>query len=208
MAVNQGNFEKAMHAALQGPEVKKLKIEKHEFNVKPIKTQRVAGKLEVGGQISHHLSLRDDDQYRYRFTLVPGQQISIQDVDVDIDRSILSSVFKLGLDLLVKYLSEKLGDKLPDLPGQTTQALTTAGDQAATRVFEDSKRLLDGSWEGEANFMVVNIAARLGLGVVAQQRAKVDPMTFARGINTTRPVRPRPVPRPVPAPRDHRTQVP
>jgi hypothetical protein len=56
--------------------------------------------------------------------------------------------------------------------------------------------------------MVVNIAARLGLGVVAQQRAKVDPMTFARGINTTRPVRPRPVPRPVPAPRDHRTQIP
>jgi hypothetical protein len=202
MAVNQANFEKAMHAALQGPEVKKLKLEKHEFNVKPVSITRTSEGMRVKGQISHHLSFRDDDQYHYSFTVAAGRQVAIEDVEVDVDRSILSSVFKLGLDLLLKYLSEKLGDKLPDLPGQTQQALTTAGDQAADRVFEDSQRLLDGSWEGEANFMVVNIASRLGLGAVAQQRAKVDPIGFARGLNSTRPVRPSPR---GPVVRDHRT---
>ncbi|HEX8930332.1 MAG TPA: hypothetical protein VGA45_15560, partial [Actinomycetota bacterium] len=115
MAVNQANFEKAMHAALQGPEVKKLRLEKHEFNVKPVSITRTSEGMRVKGQISHHLSFRDDDQYHYSFTVAAGRQVAIEDVEVDVDRSILSSVFKLGLDLLLRYLSEKLGDKLPDL---------------------------------------------------------------------------------------------
>jgi hypothetical protein len=199
MTVNQANFEKAMNAALQGPEVKKLKFEKHEFNVKPVKTERKDGTLQVSGRISHHLAWRDDDQYDYRFAVVSGKQVSIQDINVDIDESILSKVFKLGLDLLVEFLKAQLEDELDDQTGQTEQALTRSGDQASARVFEESKRLLDGSWQGEANFMVVNIAARIGLGVVAGSRSKVDPLVFARRLNTTRPVRERPVVR------DHRT---
>jgi hypothetical protein len=199
MTVNQANFEKAMNAALQGPEVKKLKFEKHEFNVKPAKIERKDGNLQVSGQISHHLAWRDDDQFYYRFSVVSGKQVSIQDIDVDIDESILSKVFKLGLDLLVEFLKKQLEDELDDQTGQTEQALTRSGDQASARVFEESKRLLDGSWQGEANFIVVNIAARVGLGVAAQRRTKVDPLVFARRLNITRPVRKRPVVR------DHRT---
>ncbi|MGH9894819.1 MAG: hypothetical protein ACREA0_23140, partial [bacterium] len=71
--MNLSNFEKAMKAAVEGPEVKKIKFEKHEFNVKPVKITggRVSGGV-VKGHISHHLSWRDDDQVHTSSSSSPG----------------------------------------------------------------------------------------------------------------------------------------
>ena len=53
----QNNLETAVKAALNGPEVKKIKVFEHEFNVKPIEVVNLGGgKTYVKGQISHHLS--------------------------------------------------------------------------------------------------------------------------------------------------------
>ncbi|PEA56876.1 methyltransferase, partial [Bacillus thuringiensis] len=52
----QSNLETAVQAALNGPEVKKIKVFEHEFNVKEIEVvDRGAAGKDVYGQISHHL---------------------------------------------------------------------------------------------------------------------------------------------------------
>lgn len=64
---------KAIRAALSGPEVKKIKINEpnssknHEFNIKPVSYRVFNGETTVYGQLSHHLTLRDDDQLWYTF---------------------------------------------------------------------------------------------------------------------------------------------
>ncbi|MDC8006035.1 hypothetical protein POV27_18430 [Aureisphaera galaxeae] len=66
--------EKAMKAAIDGPEAKKLKIsevgssKKHEFNVKPVSMSvNCDGEFIVYGQISHCLKFRKDDQCYFLF---------------------------------------------------------------------------------------------------------------------------------------------
>ncbi|MGQ7115332.1 hypothetical protein ACUOFC_59855, partial [Escherichia sp. TWPC-MK] len=49
-----------VQAALLGPEIKKLKIFDHEFNVKPAYISKLGNQTVVNGQISHHLSFRFD----------------------------------------------------------------------------------------------------------------------------------------------------
>ena len=72
----QSNLETAVNAALNGPEVKKIKVFEHEFNVKPIEVVNLGGgKTYVKGQISHHLSFRPDDQFYYEFTVKDGEVI-------------------------------------------------------------------------------------------------------------------------------------
>ncbi|MEJ9127221.1 methyltransferase, partial [Bacillus cereus] len=71
---SQSNLETAVKAALYGPEVKKIKVFEHEFNVKPIEVVDLGGgKKYVKGQISHHLSFRPDDQLYYDFTVKDGE---------------------------------------------------------------------------------------------------------------------------------------
>jgi len=77
-------MEKAIKAAIDGPETKKIKIREsstssksHEFNVKPVSISvDHEGEFNVFGQISHCLRGRKDDQHWYGFkkkgnTLVP-----------------------------------------------------------------------------------------------------------------------------------------
>ncbi|MFP3360336.1 methyltransferase, partial [Planococcus sp. SIMBA_143] len=72
----QNNLETAVNAALNGPEVKKIKVFEHEFNVKEIEVVNLgAGKKYVQGQISHHLSFRPDDQFYYEFTVQDGKVV-------------------------------------------------------------------------------------------------------------------------------------
>jgi hypothetical protein len=55
--VNTATFEKAVQAAVKGPEAKKIKFGSHEFNVKPVSISATrAGGKRVKGQISHCLA--------------------------------------------------------------------------------------------------------------------------------------------------------
>jgi hypothetical protein len=201
--VNQKNFEKAMHAALEGPEVKKIKIEKHEYNVKPIKVTKNGSQLSAKGQISHHLRFRDDDQVHYSFTVTPGQVLSLKDIDVNIDYSFMNSALTALWDKVLKELLAKMLEQKMEDVGQESAMLLTNAQESAERVYEESKKLLDGSWEAEASFMIVNIAARVSLGAAVAAKTKVDPLVFARRLSKPAQRLPTRTGGPV---RDHRTR--
>ena len=199
--VSKATFEKAMTAALDGPEVKKIKFEKHEFNVKKatVTASRVDG-VHVSGRISHHRSFMDDDQVDYTCRITAGQTVTIDQVDFSISRSIGMKVLGAAWDLLEEWLKER-GEG--DGQGMSTKALATRSEEAETRIYEDSKKLLDGSWEGEAKMLMVNIVGRHAIrqAQVAYRRtkpgggAKVPPKTG-----------PRTTPGPERTTRDHRTK--
>ncbi|MGH0791337.1 hypothetical protein ACQVTU_27350, partial [Bacillus cereus] len=82
-AIPMNNLDKAVQAALLGPEIKKLKVFDHEFNVKPAYISKLGNQTIVNGQISHHLSFRLDDQVYYRFVKEDGV---IKNLEIKIDR--------------------------------------------------------------------------------------------------------------------------
>jgi hypothetical protein len=82
-AIPMNNLDKAVQAALLGPEKKKLKVFDHEFNVKPAYISKLGNQTIVNGQISHHLSFRLDDQVYYRFVKEDGV---IKNLEIKIDR--------------------------------------------------------------------------------------------------------------------------
>ncbi|AOH54593.1 methyltransferase [Peribacillus muralis] len=99
--LGQNNLETAIHAALNGPEVKKIKVFEHEFNVKEIEVvdRGITGK-DVYGQISHHLSLRPDDQFYYKFTKKDGE---VTGFEFHIDRGGWTPVMAPLLSIVAAY---------------------------------------------------------------------------------------------------------
>src|SRR5215203_319267 len=79
-SAQDASMEKAMTAAFGSKEIKKLKVKGHEFNVKPIKSEKIGGDTKVSGQISHHRSLQDDDQVQYSFTIRADGKVESLDV--------------------------------------------------------------------------------------------------------------------------------
>ncbi|AMR06112.1 methyltransferase [Bacillus thuringiensis serovar pingluonsis] len=124
---SQNNLETAVQAALNGPEVKKIKIFEHEFNVKEIEVvDRGAAGKEVFGQISHHLSFRPDDQLYYKFTKKNDQ---ITGFEFHIDRGGWTPIVAPLLSILATY------NGIPVNPNN----LTELGQQLG--------KVIDGSWE-------------------------------------------------------------
>jgi hypothetical protein len=151
-AVDMQAFEVAMTAALQGPERKRLKIEKHEFNVKPIKITRTGDSILVSGEeghhISHHRGVVNDDQIYYEFTKQGGIIIGPK---VRYEKGGWGPTLKTVMGIVEK--ANEVYDEIARKQG----AIVTA-QQAA---FEETKKLLDGTWQGEANFLIANIALRV-----------------------------------------------
>jgi hypothetical protein len=73
MAVDKAALDAAIHAALKGPEKKKIKVARHEWNVKKIDITRDGGVLVVDGRsghhISHHRAWVPDDQIYFGFAI-------------------------------------------------------------------------------------------------------------------------------------------
>ncbi|MED3261725.1 methyltransferase [Bacillus thuringiensis] len=127
----QNNLETAVQAALYGPEVKKIKVFEHEFNVKPIEVVDLGGgKKYVKGQISHHLSFRPDDQFYYEFTVKDGEVIGTP--QYHIDRGGWTPFAAPLLSILAAY------NGIPVNPND----LNTLGQQIG--------KVIDGSWEHAA----------------------------------------------------------
>ncbi|EEM80243.1 hypothetical protein [Bacillus thuringiensis] len=123
----QNNLETAVQAALNGPEVKKIKVFEHEFNVKEIEVvDRGAAGKEVYGQISHHLSFRPDDQLYYKFTKKDGE---VTGFEFHIDRGGWTPIVAPLLSILAAY------NGIPVNPND----LTALGQQLG--------KVIDGSWE-------------------------------------------------------------
>lgn len=128
----QSPQEKAAKHALNGPEVKKLKVLGHEFNVKKAQIKRTTDGTIVQGQLSHHLSYRPDDQLYYTIKKSGGKFTSI---DMRIDRGGLAP-----------YIGKATSYRLSDAAG---------GD--ATAIAQRLGRFFDGKWESGADVIVATI---------------------------------------------------
>ncbi|MBK3496286.1 methyltransferase [Viridibacillus sp. YIM B01967] len=127
----QSTLETAVQAALYGPEVKKIKVFEHEFNVKEIQVANLGeGKKYVKGQISHHLSFRPDDQFYYEFIVKDGEVIGKP--EYYIDRGGLTPFVAPLLSIIAAY------NGIPVNPND----LNALGQQIG--------KVIDGSWEHAA----------------------------------------------------------
>ncbi|MBG9615834.1 methyltransferase [Bacillus cereus] len=125
-AIPMNNLDKAVQAALLGPEIKKLKVFDHEFNVKPAYISKLGNQTVVNGQISHHLSFRLDDQVYYRFVKEDGV---IKNLEIKIDRGGWTKITAPIGAIIAQYFGVPI---MPDLLSQIGQQLGA---------------LTDGKWE-------------------------------------------------------------
>ena len=66
-------FYKCVNAALHGPEAKQVRALDHEFDCKPVKKISIAeGTTHYSGHLSHHLTLRPNDEVYYEFKVIDG----------------------------------------------------------------------------------------------------------------------------------------
>ncbi|MGG0262774.1 methyltransferase [Bacillus mycoides] len=135
-AIPMNNLDKAVQAALLGPEIKKLKVFDHEFNVKPAYISKKDNQTVVNGQISHHLSYRLDDQVYYRFVKENGE---IKNLEIKIDRGGWTKITAPIGAIIAQYFGVPV---TPDLLSQIGQQLGA---------------LTDGKWEYTAEAIIAAI---------------------------------------------------
>ncbi|PEF32694.1 methyltransferase [Bacillus wiedmannii] len=136
-ATPMNNLDKAVQAALLGPEIKKLKVFDHEFNVKPAYISKKGNQTVVNGQISHHLSYRLDDQVYYQFVKENGE---IKNLEIKIDRGGWTKITAPIGAIIAQYFGVPI---TPDLLSQIGQQLGS---------------LTDGKWEYASEAIVATIA--------------------------------------------------
>ena len=132
--LNQATFAECMEAVVLGQrDAKRLNFSGHEFNCKPLSTWRTDeyGTTVVEGTLSHHKSLRSDDQVSYKFRI--------------------SSTGELG-----GLSASKVGSFKSDVPASGNKPIATMAD-----AFALANQELDGDWQGSARAVVVALAASL-----------------------------------------------
>ncbi|HDR7495126.1 MULTISPECIES: methyltransferase [Bacillus] len=134
--IPMNNLDKAVQAALLGPEIKKIKVFDHEFNVKPAYISKLGNQTVVNGQISHHLSFRLDDQVYYRFVKEDGV---IKNLEIKIDRGGWTKITAPIGAIIAQYFGVPI---TPDLLSQIGQQLGA---------------LTDGKWEYASEAIVAAI---------------------------------------------------
>jgi hypothetical protein len=137
-AIPMNNLDKAVqNFALLGPEIKKLKVFDHEFNVKPAYISKLGNQTIVNGQmVSHHLSFRLDDQVYYRFVKEDGV---IKNLEIKIDRGGWTKITAPIGAIIAQYFGVPI---TPDLLSQIGQQLGA---------------LTDGKWEYASEAIVAAI---------------------------------------------------
>jgi hypothetical protein len=152
MSLRMADFEKAMNAALHGPDNTHVKIDQHDFNVDRAKITRDGNIIKVvgddGHNISHRLALRPDDQILYKFE---KEGDTVRNLEIEIKHGGVLKLVHVIQELWEEYKKAKEEDEA-----------TGKSDEASdAEAFEKTKELLDGSWEGEARFMIANIGIRV-----------------------------------------------
>ena len=133
----QAALAKAVNAAANGPEIKKLNVGGHEFNVKKAAVTGTSRDTTIAGQISHHLTARPDDQVYYTIKKSSGR---VQSVEIKIARG--------GLTRYVSYASRLANSYV-------NTAIPAAQIESFLR---ELGRSVEGSWESSADLIVAAIA--------------------------------------------------
>ncbi|MBW3579167.1 MAG: hypothetical protein KY462_15820 [Actinobacteria bacterium] len=149
--INREGFQKAMKAALDGPELKDVEWTKfgHDFNVKKISVSKTSDGLKIDGGDGRHLShrkrFRPDDQCFYTCRVTKDGEV--EDLEINI---------KSTMDILKEWF-ETAGEILA-----IVGLIITMGKEDTVTKFEpvpSSLELLDGDWESDAEFLIANIIA-------------------------------------------------
>jgi hypothetical protein len=163
MSVNKNNLERAVMAALAGPEVRDLRIANHSFNVKPARiTRNGDSSITVEGGEDNYISRRrrgrPNDRIYYRFDKDrDGDGDGIKNMRISHDRGGLRAVRDRHGDQIASAIGT-VADFVPygtAIRSGANIANASIPVRARERLESD---LLDGSWEGEARFLVANIA--------------------------------------------------
>jgi hypothetical protein len=176
------NMQTAMDAVFgKTGEKKKLKIGGHEFNVKPAKiSTKPDGTVVITGQISHHLTLRDDDQVYYTIEKKSGQVVKL---DVRVSESkmqkVLGALKKEVIDALVNKITGGGGGG----GGGETKPQPEPKDPAAklalmTKQLEQVDQLAGKGWGDAVKTILGNIAIRAdaqGRDALPLLRAQLKP---------------------------------
>ena len=172
MPVNRGELDKAVRAALQGPELRDVTFAERAFNVKPAKIERSGETIVVTGSEddNSYISRRRfgrNDRVSYEFA-TKGGWVDLEKIDLDIRRGgIIRPIWEHRETIM--WVGKKLYEwwkrrkEEEGGPTGTAQFRLTAEeqDEMAEVGFEELKAILDGSWEAEAQFLVSNIALRV-----------------------------------------------
>jgi len=128
----------AVRAALVGPELKKVRIYGHEFNVKPAEIlEKRDNYLRVRGHISHCLAARIDDQVYYQFMVENG---TLKPITAHIERGGLAVFAGPAAEIISAYYGVPIS---PDM---------------AEKISRELGRIAEGSWEQVVNIIIGEIA--------------------------------------------------
>lgn len=128
-------LRKGANAAIYGPELK-LKIGDHDLTVKKATITKRNGGVLIRGQISHHLSLRSDDQLYYLIEKADGKVVSVK-----------LSIMRGGVtSILSSFAGNIVGSK----------HAASAIDGTLGKLAEAT----DGKWDSKAKLLVASIALR------------------------------------------------
>jgi hypothetical protein len=140
-------ISKCLDSARNGPERKKVSLWGHEFNCKRASVQTRGAQTVITGQLSHHLSLRTDDQVYYmivkQWDPARKQWMLVANPTVEFNQG--GKIPLLGETLTLVGLA--LGAPIPG--------------GAIQQTVEKLAALTVGSWRGAANNMVGLIAAQV-----------------------------------------------
>ncbi|SMO72614.1 hypothetical protein [Fodinibius sediminis] len=115
------NIDKALHAALEGPEIQRLKVYGHHWNVKPADVLRREGtRVRVEGQLDHSVRMWDDDHLFYKFTFKNGK---LEEQDLQIKEKGLGQIAGIVANAVGKFVDmpippeeiSKIGNKLENM---------------------------------------------------------------------------------------------
>lgn len=153
MSFKINGFRRAMAAALDGPSIKDVEWSSfgHDFNVKKVAVTRTSDGVTIDGgdgrHISHRLPWRPDDQIYYKCRVTRDGKVE-------------------GLEMNIKTSWETLQEWFGTAGDILGVAALVAGkaDQASMREPTPSSiELMDGSWKGDAEFLIANIITAAAL---------------------------------------------
>jgi hypothetical protein len=132
----------AIDAALRGPEVKRLNVHNHHFNVKKATITRTGNTITIAGRISHNVRGRPDEQVDYT---ILKEGTKVKDIQLNVSGGLGDWLSKLST--VFGYLSSD------------PRAQAAKGVVGASKPFvERAAKLLDGNWTGVVRYIIANIA--------------------------------------------------
>lgn len=110
--MSAADFERCIFSNMFGPDYKGLKIKGHEFNSKEmLRNPLTGGGVQYGGQLSHCMTGRPDDQMYFEFTIDKDGKIK-NDIKIKIDDGGWGELFGIAVSMVATIVGIPVSPKL------------------------------------------------------------------------------------------------